>query len=377
MQQILHIINGEFYSGAERVQDLLALRLPDSGYELLFACIKPRIFPTCCQANKDRVHPFAMNSKFDLRQSFLISAFAKKHNCLLIHTHTPRTALIGALASILSGLPQVHHVHSPTASCTDNHWRNRINPFAERLAVMRSKKIIAVSDSIKQYLVSEKIAGQRIIVVPNGVPTPGPLPKRLSPQGRWTIGTVALFRPRKGIEILLEALALLKRRHVSFLFRAVGGFESAEYEHATKKRASDLGLTNEIDWCGFRHEINEELRSMDIFVLPSLAGEGTPMVILEAMAVGVPVVATQVEGIPEVIRNNEEGLLAPAGDTKRLTTALLKVITGEVEWQDIRKKAYQRQSLYYSDRRMATQVAKIYDRILAPETLTTEEIEGV
>lgn len=363
-KNILHLINGEFFSGAERVQDLLACNLPALGYEIYFACLKPKLFIENCQSRKDRIFNFPMNSRFDFFQSLKIARFARKYNCRLIHTHTPRAALIGSLTSIITGLPLVHHVHSPTLLCTENYWRNRINSLMEQIAFHKTQKIIAVSKSLGKYLTSMGLKDSDFFIIPNGVPIPGPLPCRLMPAGEFVIGVIALFRPRKGLEVLLEALAELKKQGYGFLLSAVGEFESEKYEKKIKTLAVKLELTANIEWIGFRHNINEELQKMDLFVLPSLAGEGTPMVILEAMSMGVPIVASKVEGVPEVIRDNQEGMLVTPGDVKELAYKITKIMNNASCWESLRENGYQRQSKFYSAVRMATDVAFVYNGII-------------
>src|SRR5207237_5725177 len=129
----------------------------------------------------------------------------------------------------------------------------------------------------------------------------------------WTLGAIALFRPRKGIEALLEALAVLRSRNVNVRLRAVGGFESPVYKADVLALAERLDLTEAIDWIGFTRNVNRELAKIHLFVLPSLFGEGLPMVVLEAMAAGLPVVASRVEGVPEAVVHRETGLLVEPG----------------------------------------------------------------
>ena len=82
-----------------------------------------------------------------------------------------------------------------------------------------------------------------------------------------------------------------------------------------------LGVGDAIEWTGFTQNIAAELRVMDLFVLPSLFGEGLPMVVLEAMAAGLPVVASRVEGVPEAIRHREEGLLVEPASVSPIGTS--------------------------------------------------------
>jgi len=178
------------------------------------------------------------------------------------------------------------------------------------------------------------------------------------------LGTVALFRPRKGIEVLLEAVAELRKQGLPVRLRAVGGFETPEYEREVMSLVEKLGLADAIDWTGFTEDVNGELVEMDLFVLPSLFGEGLPMVVLEAMAAGVPVVATRVEGIPEAIRDGQDGLLAEPGDPASLARAIGRIVRGEVDGHALSTSAQARHAQAFSDRSMAAGVAEVYRRVL-------------
>jgi len=104
---------------------------------------------------------------------------------------------------------------------------------------------------------------------------------------------------------------------------------------------------------------------MDVFVLPSLFGEGLPMVVLEAMAAGVPVVATRVEGIAEAIRDGEDGLLVEPKDPRPLAAAIARFVSGQVDWAAMSSNALARHAQLFSDETMAAGVADVYRRVLA------------
>jgi glycosyltransferase involved in cell wall biosynthesis len=200
--------------------------------------------------------------------------------------------------------------------------------------------------------------------VPNGVPVRGPLLERASPSGTWVLGMAALFRPRKGLEVLLEALATLRAEGVPVQLRAVGTFETEAYRRQIDEHVERLGLAAAIDWRGFQQDINRELAAMDLFVLPSLFGEGLPMVVLEAMAAGVPVVATRVTGTPEAIRDGLDGLVVEPGDGAALAGAVKQIVGGGIDWAALRASAHERHAERFSDRRMAADVARIYREVL-------------
>lgn len=175
---------------------------------------------------------------------------------------------------------------------------------------------------------------------------------------------VALFRPRKGLEVLLDALAKLRAQGYSLRLRAVGPFETVEYAASIHARVDELKINDMIEWVGFTRDVPAELAKMDLFVLPSLFGEGLPMVVLEAMATGVPVVGTDVEGVPEAIRHGIDGVIAKPGDADDLAKVIASVVDGEHDWQALRQSALVRQRERFSDVSMAEQVATVYREIV-------------
>ncbi len=347
------------------MQDLLALGLRELGVEAGFACVKPGRFPALRRAADAPLFEVRMASRVDLRTAWRVAQIVQRQQYHLIHAHTPRTAMIGRLATALVGVPLVYHVHSPAWRDTTRPWNNCVNGLIEWASLCGAAHVITVSASLRRRMERQGVARSRLSVVHNGVPSPAELPNRALPRPPWTLGTVALFRPRKGVEVLLEALGLLEREGIPVRLRAVGPFETSQYESQLKTLAARLGIGHLVCWTGFSSDVQLELAQMDVFVLPSLFGEGLPMVVLEAMAAGVPVVASAVEGVPEVIRHGIDGLLAKPGDAADLARAVADVVRGRADWSRLRAQAHQRQAEHFSDRSMAAGVAAVYRKVLA------------
>ncbi len=305
-----------------------------------------------------------MRSKFDLSPVRQVVRLVKQGGYAAIHSHSTRTLVIGRPAAALARVPIVHHVQSPSIAGSTDVWRNRVNTVVERVMLTGVDHLVAVSESLKSYLRRQVISQNRIDVIPNAVPVRGPLAAAPLPQAPWTIGICAMFRPRKGIEVLLEALSQLRQQGHPFTLRAVGYFQTPEYEVHVKQMAQDLGLQQMINWRGFSDNVYDELAEMDIFVLPSLFGEGLPLAILEAMAAGVPVVSTDVEGTPEAVRNEIDGLIVRPHNSAALAKAFQRIIEGDVDWHALRASAHRRHRERYSDLKMAHDVACVYDRVL-------------
>jgi len=362
--RVLHVINGQYYSGAERVQDLLAERLPELGFEVGFACVKPDRFPAARHSQQAPLYVVPMCSRLDLRAAWRIAKIVRREGYAILHAHTPRSALVAGLAARWAGVPWFYHVHSPTARDSARRRQDRLNALVERWSPRSAARLIAVSESLGRQMQQQAISQDRIRVVHNGVPCLASVPRRDPPAGTWTLGTVALFRPRKGVEVLLKALALLVRQGLGVRLRAVGPFETPQYEQSLKTLARELDVDDRIEWTGFSADVTAELMRMDLFVLPSLFGEGLPMVVLEAMSAGLPVVATCVEGVPEAIRDRQDGLLVEPGDPEAMARAVAEVIDGRVDWPALRASAMARQAAEFSDRSMAAGVARVYRELL-------------
>lgn len=365
---VLHVVNGEHYAGAERVQDLLGATLPKFGFRPVFAAVKPDQFGKRRHHKTAPLYETPMKGRFDLRPAKALAEIIRRERCQLIHTHTVRAALVGRAAAALTGVPMIHHIHSPTTAETTRSWRNWINAGIERISTRKIAAAITVSGTLAEYAVKHGIPAERVNVVHNGVPVFDDYADRETPSGTWQIGCMALYRPRKGLETLLNAVAQMTAARLPVKLRAVGKFETPEYEREIMDLTAKLGIGEHVEWRGFRSDTPAEFAAMDLFVLPSLFGEGMPMVVLEAMSFGVPVIASRVEGIPEAIVDGRDGLIVPPGDVPALADAVSRFVHGDVPWSVLRHRARMRQVAHFSTESMARRAAEVYRRVLGDST---------
>jgi glycosyltransferase involved in cell wall biosynthesis len=361
--RVLHVVNGEHYSGAERVQDLLAGYLPQCGYEASFACVKPGRFPAARIHRTARLYELPMRSRLDFSCGRKLAQLVHDEQYAIIHAHTPRSLMVGGQAARIAGVPLVYHVHSPAGRDSTRWLQNRVNVWLERRTAHRASRLIAVSPSVRRYMIEQGFLASHVVCVPNGVPRIDVPPRSKTPLA-WTLGMTALFRPRKGIEVLLEALAEVRQRGHNVRLRAIGPFESSAYESEVLGLVGRLDLAHAIDWTGFVTDVASELKKVDVLVLPSLFGEGLPMVVLEAMAAGIPVIASNVEGVPEAIRDGVEGLLVEPGRPAPLVAAIEDLARGAVDYTAMSRAAQLRHSEHFSAEVMAQHVAEVYDAVL-------------
>lgn len=362
--RVLHVINGEHFSGAERVQDLLAMRLPHHGFGVGFVALKAGRFGDVRQSLRTPLAELSMAGKWDLRAAGFVARMARDGGYDLLHAHTPRTAMIASLAARRLGLPLVYHVHSPTSRDSTRRFSNWINDRVERWSIGAAAKLITVSPTLTDHMQSHGVAAERLTCVLNGVPAIGGAAPRTAPTGDWTLGMVALFRPRKGVELLLEALAAVRARGQRVRLRMIGPFETREYEDRITALAHELAVDDAITWTGFTDNVARELAQVDALALPSLFGEGLPMVVLEAMAAGLPVIATRCEGVEQAVIDRQTGLLVDAGSVGELCRAVEELVTEQVDYAALSQASLARHAAEFSDDIMAARVAEVYREVL-------------
>lgn len=247
----------------------------------------------------------------------------------VVHSHGYFADIISAVACKLLRIPHISTCHGFIAN--DNNLR--IYNMLDKFMLRSCDKIIAVSSGIMNDLVKNGINSSRISVIQNSVQCPHGerqfedhrTEKRsfLSiDKNMFLIGFVGRLSEEKGVNYLIEAGSVLKQITETFKIVILGdGPNNIELKNLTKSK----GLDNEIIFSGFQDDIDKWLAAFDVFVLPSLT-EGTPMALLEAMSMGIPVIASAVGGVPDIVNNGVNGFLVEPGDYRELCEkiALLK-----------------------------------------------------
>jgi sugar transferase (PEP-CTERM/EpsH1 system associated) len=241
----------------------------------------------------------------------------------VLHTYN-LSALEYAFTATTAGVPvRIHAEHGRDAS--DPHGLNPKHNFLRRRLVPFVDRFIPVSEDLDRWL--DEVVGiprTRIQFIRNGVDTekfaPGGVPAADSPWDREdvVIGTVARILDVKNHRLLIDAFARVHAQKPRLKLTIVG---DGPLMQAVREQVSALGLQNAIWLPGARADIQALLHTFSLFVLPSLA-EGTPVSMLEAMACGLPVLASRVGGIPEVVDDGVQGLLVPACDIDALAAAM-------------------------------------------------------
>lgn len=362
MINILHIVNGEQYSGLERVIDHLADKAPEYGYRFHVVCIKPGEMIRRINTREAYIHRVLMRSRVDLKIAREIQRIALETDSRLIHSHTVRGALIARLLKKKLPLPWVHHVHSPARYESEHKLLNYINYLVEKYSLVKADSLVPVSEALSDYVqLKYRIPASKITTVHNGVPIVSEVAKgALSRGGPPIIGVMGLFRPRKGIETLLLACQRLLHNGFTFTLQLIGEFVSDAYMRYIKGLVAQLGLSAHVEYTGFRRDVNESLGKISLFILPSLYGEGLPMALLEAMAMRRVIVASSVDGVTDTLRGGQCGYLVPPGDSDALARVIEKAVTNCDYSATLAAAAQERQRSNYSIDAMAHRVFEVY-----------------
>ena len=285
----------------------------------------------------------------------------KSEGVRLIHANDPRGMAYAGLVGRLCRVPVLWHVRT-------------VNPnrALERLMSHLASGIVVVSEAVGRRF--GRTASGKVQVIYNGVDVSGVIPRRdvravrreFSFEGRQVVGVVARLIPWKGHRAFLEAASLVaeKRQGVGFLI--VGGDVSPEerYRGELVALADRLGLGRQVVFTGFREDVPDLLASLDVLVLPSLLEDPLPRVVLEAMALSRPVVASAVGGIPEIVVDGKTGFLVPPGAPPRMAEAIVALLEDPALATKMGEAGRNRVETRFSLQSHVTAVQAFYERLL-------------
>lgn len=341
--------------GTEHQMIELARRLDRQRFQVHLACFHKR-GPWLSRVERDN---FASIAEFPiegfcrlstLRQARIFSRWCRETGIAVLHA-TDIYANIFALPAAAAGGVRVRVAN-----------RRELNPdksvaliALQRASYSAAHRIVANSRAAADRLAHERVPARKITVIPNGIDlstfTPKPTGDRLR-----RIVTVANLRKEKAHEVLLEAFIHVLRCHPDAELWIVGG--GARFDELTAL-ATQLGIGSRTRFLGHRDDVAALLAESDIFVLPSRS-EASPSGIIEAMAAGLPVIATSVGGIVELVQDGGNGVLVPPDEPAKLARALIQLIDSPERAADLARAGRQTIERGYSFDRMVKQFEHVY-----------------
>jgi len=260
---------------------------------------------------------------------FEISIFLKEYRFDIVHTHGSEMGIVGRIAAKMAGVPIIiHSIHGTPFGINRNLLLNKFLIFCEQIAGKSTDRFLSNSDIITQRFLDNNIGKKaKFRTIYSGIDikkfqNAKPIKIAFVPDNSIKILIASRLAKGKGWQELIESANIIlgKKKEVSFLIAGDG-----KYKNKIKDFIKVKNLKNNFHFLDYRNDIEKIYKSVDIFVLPSYK-EGTPRVITEAMASGLPIVATNIDGIPEQVKHKKNGFLIETKNHQALADALLKLI---------------------------------------------------
>ena len=307
----------------------------------------------------------------DLKTIVEIRRLVREFRPHIVHTHTAKAGFVGRIAAWSCRVPViVHTFHGHVLEGYFSDAKSRLLRIMERSLALLSDKIVAVSDRVKSDLVRLRIAPERKIEVVNlGLDL-----RRFGEAARWRggfraeigldpraplVGIVGRIVPIKNHALFLEAAARLATVQPEVHFVVVG--DGALLEECSR-RARALGIGDRVTFTGLRDDLERIYSDLDALLITS-DNEGTPVSAIEAMAAGVPVVATRVGGLPDLIEDGVSGSLVPPRDPQALADATHRVLQAGDNLHELKRAARDR-SAHFSTERLCDDMERLYRSLL-------------
>ena len=364
---ILHTESSLGWGGQEHRVLAEAKIMRQRGHRLLLAC-DPRgaLYPRA-ERQGFAVFPLNFGGLDNLGAWLNLRRLLKQARVDILNTHSSLDSWVGLLAWLTSGkkttLLRTRHLSTPVAAT----WPTRRLYLAPAAVITTGQ---GISELLHQRL---GVPRERLHAIPTGVsladfaPRP-PDPKLIArldlPAGIFVFGTISVLRSWKGHLYLLEAVKQLREEGLAAVLLIVG---DGPYRPVIEAKIRELGLAGQVRLVGHQEAVPDWLALMDAFVLASYAHEGVPQALLQALAMGKPVVATRTGGIPEVITPGETGLLAPPQDSRALAQAMSRLARDGALREGLALRGPKLVASRYSLEQMADALEALYGDIMATD----------
>jgi len=358
---LLLVVDSLEVGGAERQVVDLAVALQRSGQEGTVACSVAGDLSGALEEAEIPVRPLLdrlAKRRLSPTYAWRLRRLLREERFDLVHAHIYASVVAAAIATRGTGVPLVITEHTEASWQT---WRAR---WVSRWVYGRVERIIAVSTPIRRRLIErDGVHPDHIAIVPNAVASaPEPLPDSLPAElrERPLVGVIARLQPEKGVANFLRAAARVAPLlpHAHFVIAGDGPLRQE-----LVALAEDLLPSDRVHFLGFRSDASALMKSLDVLVVPSLT-EGSPLVTLEAMAAGTPVVASAVGGIPDQVRHDKEGLLVPPGDTGAMGEAILDLLRDPDRARRLGEAGRRRATSEFGHAAMMRRIVDVYLEVL-------------
>jgi glycosyltransferase involved in cell wall biosynthesis len=367
--KVIHIIGGGEFGGAEKHILNLAGASDLFKVDYTVCCLFSAPFADIASDAGISALSIPMSHKADFKVVGKLARVIMEGNFDLVHTHGVRANLLGRLAARQAGKRKViTTVHSLLEKDYPGVVSRLANSWAERSTRGLTDHFIAVSQGLRDRLVCGGIPAKEVTVIYNGISLeeirpssePGAARKKMGffPETPL-VGIVARLHSVKGHSHFLEAARSILEQRPEVRFLVVG---AGPHRPVLEKMAGSFGITDQVVFTGFIDDVYSLMADLDLLVISSL-WEGFGLTAIEAMALGVPVVATEVGGLPEVVLHGETGLLVPPANPVALARNILWMLDHPGEASSMAEKGGQIVREKFTSTVMARRTEELYRRV--------------
>jgi len=370
MVRILFLVNGFAIGGAEvKLLELvkeIKKRSPQTYYPIVCAIGQGGPLQERFEKMNVETYVFPKKHKYDVFLIYKVYQLLKKKRIDILQTNLYYADIIGAYAAKLAGMTKVISWDAMTAPY---HYGIK-NLLAYRLASKWFVVSVAVSNAIKTKIIQERhVPADKTTTIHYGVDLQYFLDTKNQAYRKIlgfhskdiVLGTVARLSEQKGHRYLIDAIKEIVKKYENIRVLFIG---DGPLRKKLELQVNQLGLDSIIKFLGFRSDVKEILGVLDIFILPSLF-EGLPNVVLEAMACGKPVIATNVSGIPEIIVDHQTGILIPPKDSNAIVQAIFQMLENPKKMKMMGKMSRKRVEEEFNLKKQVNSFIELYEKMLS------------
>jgi glycosyltransferase involved in cell wall biosynthesis len=373
--RIVKFLSVFMIGGTERQFVNVVKNLDPSKFDVQLACFRKfGAFLPEIEACGRPITAFSVNSLYSYKTvlaQLRFMRYLREHRVQVLHTYGLYPNLFAIPAARMAGVPvTIASVRDMGAHASEIHRK------AQRLVCKMATCVLTNAEAVRGWLIEQGVAQRKIRVIRNGI-IPSDLGLIADPTVREEfgipadaplIGAVCRLNPVKGVDYLIEAAAVILRRHPQARFMIVG---DGDYKRHLVAHAERLGIDRSMIFTGFRTDAMRLVRAFDVSVLPSLS-EGLSNTLMESMSAGLPVVATRVGGAAELVVDGVSGFLVEPRDAATLAERISGLIENCDAARRIGEAARRRMLEEFSMEQTVRQTEGLYCELMGKRSRTAQ-----
>lgn len=368
--KVLHLINTLSIGGAEKHLLTLSRYLKRQNVEVVVACLREEVKGSRSlrldfETEQIRVINLRVDSRYDYRVFEKVARVLAAERPDVLHTHLPRADLAGAFARFLNpSVAWVCSVHAIYSEDWSGRWTLPLFNFLWR----RADVMLCISHAVRGWLVGRGVPAEKARVIHYGIEPEKFCEPKVNLREQWgldghaVIGSIGRLEPRKNHECLIAAMPKICTALPSALL-LIAGHDPWGHRAKLQRHIDELGLRENVRLIGFQNDIPSFLKAIDVFAFGTNS-EGFGQVVVEAMAMGKPVVASAISPLTEIVVDGETGRLVERGNPTAFAEALTCLINDPLEQRRMGVQGRKRVKKYFTAERMSHETLLLYEKLL-------------